>query len=732
VSQALDSLLEFRRIAQSLPDPAADPSRTLRKFVAYLKNCSGATPFEAIASDEMPQAQQVIADIVSAYPLVRVVRVMRALNVPIAVRHWCLSLAVAALAAASDEDERIEYVVNSRGLLAARFRGIHLATLADLTGTVYRTDYEGGVLTVEVQVPPGFLFDDERLRYYSVAWQTSQVLQPTGEYAGYHVFGHQYATGMYFRLQARLTPQLPDTSIAFRAAFPLDGRVHSASLRLGYRGASHLALAERLVWRAGRFAIAGMRRAIAVRQVGSKRSRIVAELGIARTILARGMRRRRLRLAVDTVLVRALYWLTRKRYREKNIWFLHDKMYSASDCGEYMYWFLESEAPEVTPVFAMNKDAMETPRLVKAGARLAYPGTIRQALLYLHARVVLTTHPNPANVAGINRFSPYLRDLTNAPVVCIQHGLTMQDIARVMHKGHAGIRRYYCASPHEIEHLASPAYGYDREDLVLTGIPRFDGLPRSSEPVILISPTWRPEYAAPSPGGNNRRPEYDDFLNSRYFERFSELLLTPALLEAASARGYRLRFMLHPTLATNLQQFIAGLHAEAERRGIATLLESVVDVVGAGVDASYDEELKRARLLVTDYSGIQYDFAYMRKAIVYYHASDMPPQYGEGAMDYATMGFGPIASTIEQVAAELVGALARDCAPRDDFRPRYESFFAFDDQDSRRRIYEDLRDWLAARERKKRPVIASAPTLAAPEPAAALPSTDPVSREVRP
>src|SRR5690606_3825412 len=159
--------------------------------------------------------------------------------------------------------------------------------------------------------------------------------------------------------------------------------------------------------------------------------------------------------------------------------------------------------------------------------------------------------------------------------------------------------------------------------LVLTGIPRFDGLSRASEKVVMISPTWRPEYAAQSPGGNNRRPQNPGFQDSLYFDRFSELLTSRALLTSFDQAGYKIRFMLHPTLAANQEAFTQGVEALADAAGCRDLFERVVLVVAAGVDTSYDAELKRARLLVTDYSGIQYDFAYMRKALIYFHPKDM-------------------------------------------------------------------------------------------------------------
>ncbi|MEJ1089993.1 CDP-glycerol glycerophosphotransferase family protein, partial [Microbacterium sp. Mu-80] len=350
--------------------------------------------------------------------------------------------------------------------------------------------------------------------------------------------------------------------------------------------------------------------------------------------------------------------------------------------------------------YAVNKDAAEAPRLRHAGANLVYAGSIRLALHYLHAKVIFTTHPNPATTTGLTQFGPFLRDMNNSPIVCIQHGLSMQELGRSMHQGHAGIERYYCASRYEIANIGTPEYGYAADQLVLTGIPRFDGLPVDSERVVMISPTWRPEYAAPSPGENNRRPANEDFLNSLYFDRFSALLTSRALLEEAEARGFSIRFMIHPTLATNHEYFRQGLNEVATDKGVGDIVDKVVSVGAAGIDTSYDVELKRARLLVTDYSGIQYDFAYMRKAIVYFHDSDMPPQYGDGAMDYPTMGFGPIAPSVDTLVDHLLDALGRDCAVADAYTRRYETFFEFDDRLNCQRIHEDVESWLAENEVK--------------------------------
>ena len=75
-----------------------------------------------------------------------------------------------------------------------------------------------------------------------------------------------------------------------------------------------------------------------------------------------------------------------------------------------------------------------------------------------------------------------------------------------------------------------------------------------------------------------------------------------------------------------------------------------VEVISSVGDMSYEKILTESSLMVTDYSGVQFDFAYMRKCLIYYHPDQLPPHYDEGGLIYSTMGFGPICTNHEQSA----------------------------------------------------------------------------------
>ena len=52
-----------------------------------------------------------------------------------------------------------------------------------------------------------------------------------------------------------------------------------------------------------------------------------------------------------------------------------------------------------------------------------------------------------------------------------------------------------------------------------------------------------------------------------------------------------------------------------------------VELIPATGDMSYEKILTESSLMVTDYSGVQFDFAYQRKPLVYYHPDALPPHY---------------------------------------------------------------------------------------------------------
>ena len=86
---------------------------------------------------------------------------------------------------------------------------------------------------------------------------------------------------------------------------------------------------------------------------------------------------------------------------------------------------------------------------------------------------------------------------------------------------------------------------------------------------------------------------------------------------------------------------------------------------------------------------MQFDFAYMRKPVVYYHHTDIPPHYEEGCFYYDTMAFGEICKNHDEMVKTLIPYMETNCAIKPQFKARIDDFFAYDDHNNCERIYQD-------------------------------------------
>ncbi|TVT72645.1 MAG: hypothetical protein FHK79_04480 [Pseudomonas sp.] len=374
-------------------------------------------------------------------------------------------------------------------------------------------------------------------------------------------------------------------------------------------------------------------------------------------------------------LLRCLYWAVYPWFHFKRIWLTYDKLYKGGDCGEYFYKYSCGRTENIHPAYVVNKTAQDYSRLCQEGYRPLVYGSLRQKLHFLYAEVVFTTH---GGVTSFNSFwgreISFVQNLLKFDVACIQHGLTVQQLASNSNRLFNNMKRYYCASKYEIKNLAHPVYGYENKDILrLTGIPRYDGLVPRKKKQILITPTWR-SYIAMPPVKGESRPYFQGFKDTEYFRVYNSLISDSRLLDVAREEGYKIVYLLHPVVSAQLEDFLCS---------------DVVEVLPA-LDINYEEILTGSSLMVTDYSGVQFDFAYMRKPIVYYHPDTLPPHYKEGGFFYETMGFGEICTGHGELVEVLCAYMRSGCQVKPLYAARQDDFFAYDDLKSCERIYDDM------------------------------------------
>jgi CDP-glycerol glycerophosphotransferase (TagB/SpsB family) len=171
-----------------------------------------------------------------------------------------------------------------------------------------------------------------------------------------------------------------------------------------------------------------------------------------------------------------------------------------------------------------------------------------------------------------------------------------------------------------------------------------------------------------------------EFKSSEYYQRFTSLLCNKSLHCLLDQYDYDLVFYPH----YEIQRYIHLFSSNHPR------------VVIAGF-ANYDvqELLLESSLLLTDYSSVFFDFAYMKKPVIYYqfdYDTFRRRHYNEGYFDYYTMGFGDVKTTEDELLSAIRNVLEAGCVMDEKYKRISDDFFKLNDTHNCERIYHCILD----------------------------------------
>ena len=401
--------------------------------------------------------------------------------------------------------------------------------------------------------------------------------------------------------------------------------------------------------------------------------------------LARIYRAKRKMFTIRYFALRFSYFVCKLFTKNKQIWITFDKLYKAGDNGEYIFKYIMENKKEINAYYIIKKDSLDYKRLKKySRSHVLTYGSFKQKLISLLSTAILDTHANAVSYCSFDtkRARNYICDLFNSEVICIQHGLSIQKIAQYQNRLFDNIKLYCCASKYELENLLStPMYDFKPEQLKLTGLARYDGLKSKPEKIILITPTWRRNIVN-SNVAHMKKKHNNFFRNSTYYKIYNTLINDEKLINKAKEKGYKIIYLLHPAISAQKDDFTPNEY---------------VELMAATDNMNYEDILTKSSLMVTDYSGVQFDFAYMRKVLVYYHPDELPPHYEAGGLKYDTMGFGPICKNNQEIVDTLCKYMDNDCVTEEKYIKRADDFFAFNDHNNCERIYNEIKKYMDER-----------------------------------
>jgi CDP-glycerol glycerophosphotransferase (TagB/SpsB family) len=144
-----------------------------------------------------------------------------------------------------------------------------------------------------------------------------------------------------------------------------------------------------------------------------------------------------------------------------------------------------------------------------------------------------------------------------------------------------------------------------------------------------------------------------------------------------SENGYRGLFYMHPVFHAQYKDFTKN------------------DIIKVKKGSpNYNSLFEKSSIIITDYSSIAFDFAYLKKPIIYTQF-DIDEFYENHTWDkgyflYEEDGFGDIVKTIDETVDKIIEYMENGSQMRKKYTERVDKFFTFTDKNNRKRIVSEI------------------------------------------
>ncbi|KXX99807.1 bifunctional glycosyltransferase/CDP-glycerol:glycerophosphate glycerophosphotransferase [Bacillus wiedmannii] len=334
------------------------------------------------------------------------------------------------------------------------------------------------------------------------------------------------------------------------------------------------------------------------------------------------------------------YKLFGSYFRRKNIWLIGEREDTAQDNSYHLFTYIRKKHPDVPAFYIINKKSNDYKSIEGLGNIIQY-GSFKHTFYLLICNKTINSYSETANMYtdDYKHILKYYPEWQQNKKIFIQHGVIgVSRVNHVLNKNRMGYSLFVVSSQFEKEHIVKE-FGYDEEEVIVTGLARWDALKDESKGnEILLMPTWRSWIKTK-----------DQLMKSKYWQTYMSFLKSKGLHQILEKQDLTLTFFPH----YQIQKLGAEMPVFHER----------IKVVKQG-EETVQSLLKRHRLLITDYSTVSFDFAYMNKPVIFYqfdYDKFYSKHYNEGPINHKKNLFGPVINGMEDIF-DIISKKANFCA----------------------------------------------------------------------
>lgn len=374
-------------------------------------------------------------------------------------------------------------------------------------------------------------------------------------------------------------------------------------------------------------------------------------------------------------------FITSYLYRDKGtVWLISEMGIDAKDNGRDFFEYLRAKHPEIPTAYVLDRGAREYSELNTIGT-IVQPKSFQHYIMLFRAKYLISTHDHyvlPMNATNWREFkilygwlAPGLR------FVFLQHGIEQWDAEENSKFSRTKFDFFVTSTRAETEEISH--YGYPEGTIIETGMPRLDKLKigkpiQAMKHIILFSPTWR-QYLADV--------DRETFLESTYFKKVNGVLTDEKLHSILTENNAELYFM---PPHHEIQAFLNEFSDESNTIRLVSVDEY-----------SLKKVLMESSLMITDYSSISMDFAFMERPVIYYQFDQKEfaqghYKYKERYFTHERDGFGPIVTEIDELISSVNQVVLNNYKMTEFYKKRADKFFTLKDTQNADRLFAVLKE----------------------------------------
>ena len=355
-------------------------------------------------------------------------------------------------------------------------------------------------------------------------------------------------------------------------------------------------------------------------------------------------------------------------YGKKKYWLLSEIDFDARDNGYHFFKYINENHPEINSIYIISRKNPYFLKIKNIG-RTVEPCSYKHMLLFIASKAKISTSvygcsPSWCVTNLLKRMHGTGKN------IALKHGIFKNTHPNYF-KENAHLDLICCGAEPEYEFIKNN-FHYDEKNIKYTGLARFDSLHNfTKENEILIMPTWRRWLD---------KNTIDEFQESDFYKSWISLLTNELLINLANKNNIKIVFYVHPKMNKYISLF----------RKIKNI--EILDSLG-GCDLQ--DHLKKSKLLITDFSSVFFDFAYMKKPTIYYQFDEdryFNDHYKKAYFDYRRDGFGLVTNTIKEVESELNYLFSNDFQIDNTYLERINKFFVLNDTKNCERIFNAIKE----------------------------------------